>query len=62
MQHRLATERMQPELATDTMDNWRALLRTQGEEQGVDIIDTNQLSKDESVAAFEEILSRDGFL
>jgi len=56
MQERLVNNRMQPELATEQMENWRNLLREQAQTQGVDIIDTSELSKEESVIAFEKIL------
>ncbi|HUD20231.1 MAG TPA: AAA family ATPase [Patescibacteria group bacterium] len=59
---RLVEERMQPELATDIMDNWRDLLRKQAQELAVDIIDTNIFNRDESVAVIERIFQRDGFL
>jgi cytidylate kinase len=59
MNHRLSKERMQPELVTDEMFNWRAVLREQALELHVDIIDTNVLGKEQSVVAFEEILKGD---
>lgn len=62
MHQRLIGERMQPELATDEMSNWRKLLREQGEEFGVPIIDTQELGKDESLEKIEGIIKADGLL
>ncbi|EKE18753.1 MAG: hypothetical protein ACD_9C00247G0001, partial [uncultured bacterium] len=46
----------------EQMENWRNLLHEQAQIQGVDIIDTSDLSKEESIVVFEKILYRDGFL
>lgn len=62
MRERLVNERKQSELATDEMNNWRDLLLEQAQSQGADIIDTNELNKDDSVTAFKKILIREGFL
>lgn len=59
---RLVNNRLQPKLATEQMDNWRDLLHAQAQKQGIDILDTSTMSNKESVAAFEKIFIRDGFL
>lgn len=62
MRSRLVNERKQSHLATTAMDNWLNLLRVQAKAQGVDIVDTNKLSTEETVIAFEKILGKDGYL
>jgi len=60
MHHRLSTERMQPELVTPEMNNWRRLLREQAQKYGESIIDTHELDKEQAIEAFEVLLKREG--
>ena len=60
MHHRLSGERMQPELVTPEMNNWRKLLREQAEQYGESVIDTHELDKDQAIEAFESVLKREG--
>lgn len=60
MIQRLKGERKQPDLATPDMNNWRRFLREQALNYGESIIDTGELDKEQTVAAFESILIGEG--
>jgi len=57
MIQRLIEERQQPWLASQDMKNWLDFLRNQAEQFHEPIINTSQISPDEVVAQFEQILS-----
>jgi len=60
MHHRLGGERMQPELITPEMNNWRRLLREQAEHLKKPVIDTHELNQEQTVEAFEELVRKEG--
>jgi hypothetical protein len=53
---RLHSEREQPELASDRMDNWAAYLRGQADALGLPVIDTTDASIDEVADVLEATL------
>jgi len=56
MNFRLREKRMQPELVTSEMNNWRKFLRTKALKYGESIIKTDELDIGQTVQAFESIL------
>ncbi len=58
MSKRLSEDRKQPELLADNMKNWLKYLRNQAKDFWVNIIDTSNISKNEAVESFEEILNK----
>ena len=59
---RIVECREQPELLTQDMKNWLKLLRKQGENFGVDIIETSDKTKLEVLQTFEQILKEKGLI
>jgi hypothetical protein len=55
---RLTHDRLQPELASETMMGWASFLRQEALEAGFDILDTTNLSLAESVGAVLSIFER----
>ena len=55
---RLTHDRLQPELASESMMGWASFLRQEALEAGFDILDTTNLSLAESVGAVLSIFER----
>jgi hypothetical protein len=60
MRSRLVNDRNQPDLFTGDMQNWLKFLRHQALEFNAPIIDSSNLSKEELLEKFEELMRRNG--
>jgi GTPase SAR1 family protein len=58
MGRRLAYERNQPELLHEDMRNWLQYLRNQANDCDVNIIDTSNITKEDTMKSFKKILKK----